>query len=133
MTSPPGKVRISLVDTHHKDLGIVKKMNIGGNIRLNPIGLAIVTFLVLLVLFFQFRSSGDVGFSAERSGMLSMKQLLSVSIEASKRGGLEVKKIREMVIYITINISDYSYSSSRDRRNVSLCIFGSFRTEEVSQ
>lgn len=69
-------------------------MNIGGSIRVNPLGLALLAFFALALLWWNFGGGGG-GDSGEAT--VSMKQLLAVCIEAAKRGGKEVKKIREEV------------------------------------
>ena len=68
-----------------------KIMNAGGSVRLNPIGVAVLVLLGLLFLYLNMGSS-----SPDINGdKVSMKRLLSVAIEVAKRGGAEVKTIRE--------------------------------------
>ena len=69
-------------------------MNVGGSIRVNPLGIALILFFAMALLWWNFGGGGG-GESGETT--VSMKQLLAVCIEVAKRGGKEVKKIREMV------------------------------------
>lgn len=71
-----------------------KVMNVGGSIRVNPLGLAIIVIMALGLLYFTFGSDSK---SSPEGQMVSMKQLLAVGIEMAKRGGAEVKRIREQV------------------------------------
>ena len=71
-----------------------KVMNVGGSIRVNPLGLAIIIIMALGLLYFTFGSDSK---SPSEGQMVSMKQLLAVGIEMAKRGGAEVKRIRDQV------------------------------------
>ena len=70
-------------------------MNIGSSIRVNHLGLALMAFFTLALLWWGFGGGGRGGKSGEAT--ISMKQLLAVCIEVAKRGGKEVKRIRESV------------------------------------
>ena len=95
-------------------------MNIGGSVRINPLGLACLCGFVLLILYFNLGGGGEN--SAVRTGSgrkISMKELLSVSIEVAKRGGLEVKKIREAVSEIFLVLKDDALSKVTFSRLIS--------------
>lgn len=66
-------------------------MNLGGSVRVNPVGVAVVCCVVLLLIFFNSGGS-SVAKPVER---VSLKQLLSVAISAAERGGQRVVAIRE--------------------------------------
>ena len=61
------------------------------NLRLNPLGIAILLISLLLIVFYWF---GGIHLIRPEP-KISMKQLLCVSIDLAKRGGLRVKEIRE--------------------------------------
>ena len=61
------------------------------NIKLNPVGAAACMALGLCVVIYVFGLPD--WFQKEQK--ISMKELLSVSIELAKRGGVRVKQIRE--------------------------------------
>lgn len=69
----------------------------GGRIRINPAGI-ICLILVVLFIFYFMRGGNDNKNLKLKDGNknISLKSLLSVSIEIAKRGGAEVKRIREM-------------------------------------
>ena len=77
------------------------KMNLGGSIRLNPLGILMVA--VVFVVFVYFNLGGSVVSQEalesyqKMSDTVSLKSLLAVSIEMARRGGAEVKRIREQV------------------------------------
>ena len=60
------------------------------NLRLNPVGLLLAAVVAVCVFFYLF---GIPGFS--RTERLSMRELLSVSIELAERGGKRVREIAE--------------------------------------
>ena len=66
-------------------------MNIGGSIRLNPCGLLVLGLMSLFILYYTFGSPAK----AEES--VSMKVLLSAAIDIAKKGGHQVRRIREQV------------------------------------
>ena len=79
-----------------------KTMNCGGgsSVRVNPIGIIFMLIIFVIIVYF------NLGSSDSRSSLLndrvtteavSLKALLSVSIEMARRGGVEVKRIREQV------------------------------------
>ena len=72
-------------------------MNLGGSgVRVNPLGVALLAFVGILFLYYTFGGGGVVGGGAVKyERFVSMKKLLAVSIEMAKRGGAEVKRIRE--------------------------------------
>ena len=77
-------------------------MNLGGSVRLNPCGVAVITLLAAALIYLNWPwSSSWSGPSPHHASSsdeeVSMKSLLSVAIEAAKRGGREVKRIREEV------------------------------------
>lgn len=61
------------------------------NVRLNPIGILVFTVAFLLTLLYLF---GMPDFF-RREQRVSMKELLTVSIDLAKRGGLKVKEIHQ--------------------------------------
>ena len=71
-------------------------MNFGGSVRLNPCGLAVLALVALALVYLNWPSS-YAGVSGNNDDYVSMKDLLSVSIEVARRGGREVKRIREEV------------------------------------
>ena len=67
---------------------------------MNPIGVLFICLVFVVLLYFNFGgSSQNVEHLRDKitTETVSLKALLSVSIEIAKRGGLEVKKIREQV------------------------------------
>ena len=75
-------------------------MNIGGSIRLNPCGLLVLGLMSLFILYYTFGSSVRV------EEKISMKTLLSAAIDVAKKGGDQVRLIREQVI---LKSSFYNY------------------------
>ena len=73
---------------------LLYSMNIGGSIRLNPCGLLLLGLMSLFILYYTFGSSNS---KAEES--VSMKVLLSAAIDIAKKGGHEVRRIRDQVIF----------------------------------
>ena len=69
-------------------------MNIGGSIRLNPCGLLTLGLFALFLMYYSFGWATNKNSHAES---ISIKSLLAASIDVAKRGGLEVKRIREQV------------------------------------
>ncbi|TRY79927.1 hypothetical protein TCAL_07065 [Tigriopus californicus] len=69
----------------------------GGSVRINRWGLLLVGAVAFLV-FYTFRGGKSVDKPIPSStAPVSLKELLSVAIEAAHRGGVEVKRIREQV------------------------------------
>merc|ERR1711893_366675 len=66
-------------------------MNIGGSIRLNPCGLLVQGLMSLFILYYTF------GSPAKAEEGVSMKVLLSAAIDIAKKGGHQVRRIREQV------------------------------------
>lgn len=64
-------------------------MNIGGSIRLNPYGLLVLGLMSLFILYYTF------GSSTKLEEKISMKVLLSAAIDIAKKGGDQVRFIRE--------------------------------------
>ena len=60
------------------------------NVRLNPMGLIIAVVLAILIFFYVF---GVPGFA--RNERISMRELLSVSVDLAQRGGKRVKEIAD--------------------------------------
>ena len=65
-------------------------MKMGGSIRLNPCGLLVLAIVSLLILYYTF---GRV----DHRETVSIKALLSAAIDVAKKGGHQVKSIREQV------------------------------------
>ena len=79
-----------------------KKMNLGGgSVRINPAGVLLVAVVFILFVYFNLGgnnvSSDDLESYQKMSDSVSLKSLLAVSIEMARRGGAEVKRIREQV------------------------------------
>ena len=82
---------------HHE-----KTMNCGGgsSVRVNPIGVIFVCLVFIVLVYFNLGGSDSNAINPNDRltyETVSLKAVLSVSIEIAKRGGLEVKKIREQV------------------------------------
>ena len=60
----------------------------GGSIRINPCGLLCLGILSLLILYYTFGRT-------DNREKISIKVLLSASIDIAKKGGYQVKTIRE--------------------------------------
>jgi inositol monophosphatase 3 len=60
------------------------------NVRLNPVGLFVIVAAILCIFFYAF---GIPGFS--KNERISMRELLSVSVDLAERGGKRVKEIAE--------------------------------------
>jgi len=75
-------------------------MAFGGTVRVNPLGVAIMTALCLVFLYISLPaksiSSGEKS-AEDKSALVSLKRLLAACIEAAERGGREVRQIREGV------------------------------------
>jgi len=63
---------------------------LGGSVRVNPVGLAVIGFIVLILIFF---NSG--GSSTSTVKTVNLKQLLSAAIFAAEKGGEEVVAVRK--------------------------------------
>jgi hypothetical protein len=72
-------------------------MNCSGTVRLNPIGAIFITLVVLLIVYFNFGSNNESVFTYKT---VSLKALLVASVEIAKRGGAEVKAVREQVLHL---------------------------------
>ena len=89
-----------------------KKMNLGGgSVRINPAGVLLVAVVFILFVYFNLGgnnggavSSDDLESYLKMSDSVSLKSLLAVSIEMARRGGAEVKRIREQVRQAPSNI-----------------------------
>merc|ERR1719410_2380015 len=89
-------------------------MNLGGSgVRVNPIGVALLVFVGIVFLYYTF-AGGSVagGGSSKYERYVSMKKLLAVSIEMAKRGGAEVKRIRQQA-----DIGESSKGKTREGAN----------------
>ncbi len=91
-------------------------MNFGGAVRVNPLGIALLVAVGLLVVYFNLGGSSTSNPSSASGGVygdrVSLKELLSVSIQAAKRGGQEVKRIREQA-----DIGEKSKGKTREGAN----------------
>jgi len=82
-------------------------MNCGGgsSVRVNPIGIIFVCVVFVVLIYFNFGTK-DSSSALKRDRIttetVSLKALLSVSIEIAKRGGNEVKRIREQVYFVFV-------------------------------
>jgi len=61
----------------------------GGSIRLNPCGLLCLGLASLLILYYAFGRT-------DNREKISIKEMLAASIDVAKKGGYELKKIREL-------------------------------------
>ena len=69
-------------------------MNFGGSVRLNPAGVCLLVLVVVVLIW--FNSGGSITAKGGSGGdNISLKKLLSVSIDIAQRGGREVVRIRE--------------------------------------
>ena len=89
-----------------------KKMNLGGgSVRINPAGVLLVAVVFILFVYFNLGgnnvSSDDLESYQKMSDSVSLKSLLAVSIEMARRGGAEVKRIREQVSQAPLLKSTY--------------------------
>jgi len=64
------------------------------SIRLNPCGLLVLGLLSLFLIYYTFGRSGN---NATNTESISIKALLAASIDVAKKGGYQVKSIREQV------------------------------------
>jgi len=87
-------------------------VNFGGTVRLNPLGIAVICGITILLIVFNsggeskpevvFNSGGErkpeVVFNSgdERKPEVSLKELLSVAIDVAEQGGSEVFRIRNL-------------------------------------
>lgn len=60
------------------------------NVRLNPVGVIVAVVLAICIFFYVF---GIPGFASNER--ISMRELLSVSVDLAQRGGKRVKEIAE--------------------------------------
>jgi len=86
----------------------------GGSIRLNPVGILLVGVALILLIWFNIGPSAHISNNGvtKVSKTVSLKSLLAVSIEMTKRGGMQVKKIRDMV-----DIGEKSKGKTREGEN----------------
>ncbi len=91
-------------------------MTIGGSIRINTLGLTVASLSVLGALWYCFGVSSKVSYyhgpKPEDAGLVSVRQLLAVSLEAARRGGREVKRVREAA-----DIGEKSKGKTREGAN----------------
>ena len=71
------------------DLETLYSMIMGGSIRLNPCGLLCLGLASLLILYYAFGRT-------DNREKISIKEVLAASIDVAKKGGYELKKIREL-------------------------------------
>ena len=74
-------------------------MNLGGSVRINPTGVAILCGVIILLVYFNSGGggaalSGRPG-GAASSQTVSLKELLSVAISVAEAGGREVVAVRK--------------------------------------
>ena len=70
-------------------------MNFGGSVRLNPCGLLVLGLITLFLIYYTFGRSNET--SPNNIGSISIKALLAASIDIAKKGGQQVKMIRDQV------------------------------------
>ena len=75
-------------------------MNLGGSVRINPTGVALLCGIIILLVY--FNSSGGGGALSGRPGgstlsqtTVNLKELLSVAISVAEAGGQEVVAVRK--------------------------------------
>jgi len=68
-------------------------MNLGGSIRINPTGIALLCGVIILLMY--FNSGGSKLDPRTRSQSVNLKDLLSVAISVAENGGKEVVAVRE--------------------------------------
>jgi len=69
-------------------------MNLGGSVRVNPVGITALVMIVM-VLIFLYSGGSSAGGKLQKDGVIQLRQLLTVAIAAAKQGGLEVKAVRD--------------------------------------
>ncbi len=72
-------------------------MPVGGTIRVSPLGIALLVVCGLALAYLNMPGSGNDEAHKDPPRLVSMKRLLAVSVEVAKRGGREVKEVRESV------------------------------------
>ena len=79
-------------------------MPVGGSVRVSPLGLLLLVSCGLVLAYLNmptikraFGAGGGDSLAREEPELVSMKRLLAVAIEVAKRGGREVRAVRESV------------------------------------
>lgn len=86
-------------------------MNLGGTIRINKCGLLFIAAIGFIIIFYAYGSGGTVGISggggnslsgssvlarqSSPSDKVSLRELLSASIDVAVRGGVQVVEVRK--------------------------------------
>ena len=83
---------------------VKNKVPFDRSININPVGLTLIALFALGFVYVMFGSGigmATLGFGSSGSeagpGEVSLRQLLTVAVEAAKRGGKEVKRVRDLV------------------------------------
>ncbi len=82
-----------------------KTMPLGGTVRVSPLGIMVLVGCGLLLFYLNLPGvhvSNNPSAGPEK--MVSMKHLLAVTIEVAKRGGVEVKAVRESVSPFIVDV-----------------------------
>ncbi len=77
-------------------------MPVGGSVRVSPLGLLLLVSCGLVLAYLNMPTikrafGGGESPAGEEPELVSMKRLLAVAIEVAKRGGREVRAVRESV------------------------------------
>ena len=89
------------------------EMNLGGSIRINPTGIAIICGIIILIVYFNSGSSSSGADPRNRSqATVNLAELLSVAIAVAEAGGREVKAVRDQA-----DIGESSKGKTREGAN----------------
>ena len=73
------------------------EMNLGGSVRINPTGVALICGIIILLVYFNSgssSSSASVDPRLRSQSTVNLAELLSVAIAVAEAGGREVKEVR---------------------------------------
>ena len=89
------------------------EMNLGGSVRINPTGVAVICGIIILLLYFNSgSSSSSVDPRLRSQATVNLAELLSVAIAVAEAGGREVKAVREQA-----DIGESSKGKTREGAN----------------
>lgn len=88
-------------------------MNLGGSVRINPTGVAVICGIIILMVYFNSgSSSSSVDPRLRSQATVNLAELLSVAIAVAEAGGREVKAVREQA-----DIGESSKGKTREGAN----------------
>ena len=91
------------------------EMNLGGSVRINPTGVALICGIIILLVYFNSgssSSSASVDPRLRSQSTVNLAELLSVAIAVAEAGGREVKEVRELA-----DIGESSKGKTREGAN----------------